>query len=195
MAETGPAAPDSWFACRFDGPMNPGGENHTGRERAATYRQLLTVSPHHFTLPSMERIRGTCVAVDGRGILLRGPSGAGKSDLALRLIDEGGRLVSDDYTDIEDRDGRLFASAPPEIRGMLEVRGFGVLRVTSERSVGLDVVIDLTSADAPRMPASDKLEILGIFVPIFKLAPFEASAPAKVRLAVRLATGGIMQVP
>jgi serine kinase of HPr protein (carbohydrate metabolism regulator) len=175
--------------------MNPGGENYSGSATAATYRQLLTVSPHHFTLPSMERIRGTCVAVDGRGILLRGPSGAGKSDLALRLIDEGGRLVSDDYTDIEDRDGRLFASAPPEIRGMLEVRGFGVLRVISEHSVGLDVVIDLTSADAPRMPASDKLEILGIFVPIFKLAPFEASAPAKVRLAVRLATGGIMQVP
>jgi hypothetical protein len=144
----------------------------------------------------MERIRGTCVAVDGRGVLLRGPSGGGKSDLALRLIDRGARLVSDDYTDIEHRGGRLFASAPPEISGMLEVRGLGVLRVASEASVGLDVIIDLAAtADTPRMPASEQLELHGVFVPIFRLAPFESSAPAKVRLAIRLATGGIIQVP
>jgi HPr kinase/phosphorylase len=144
----------------------------------------------------MERIRGTCVAVDGRGVLLRGPSGGGKSDLALRLIDRGARLVSDDYTDIEHREGRLFASAPPEISGMLEVRGLGVLRVASEASVGLDVIIDLAAtADTPRMPASEQLELHGVFVPIFRLAPFESSAPAKVRLAIRLATGGIIQVP
>jgi len=144
----------------------------------------------------MERIRGTCVAVDGRGVLLRGPSGGGKSDLALRLIERGARLVSDDYTDIEHRGGRLFASAPPEISGMLEVRGLGVLRVASEASVGLDVIIDLAAtADTPRMPASEQLELHGVFVPIFRLAPFESSAPAKVRLAIRLATGGIIQVP
>ncbi len=160
-----------------------------------TFRDLLTGSSDHFTLPPMERIRGTCVAVDGRGVLLRGPSGAGKSDLALRLIGEGARLVSDDYTEIRDREGRLFATAPPEIRGMLEVRGLGVLRVDSEPSAGLDVAIDLVAAaDMPRMPPSDKLAILGIWVPVFKLVPFEASASAKVRLAVRLATGGILQV-
>ena len=119
----------------------------------------------------MERIRGTCIAVDGRGVLLRGPSGGGKSDLALRLIDGGARLVSDDYTDIENREGRLFASAPPEIRGMLEVRGLGVVRVASEPSVGLDVVIDLAAtADTPRMPASDQLELHGVFVPMPRTA-------------------------
>jgi HPr kinase/phosphorylase len=161
-----------------------------------TFGPLLTVSPHRLTLPPMERIRGTCVAVDGRGVLLCGRSGTGKSDLALRLIEGGARLVSDDYTDIEDREGRLFVSAPPEIRGILEVRGLGVLRVASESAVGLDVVIDLVAApDMPRMPAADKQEILGVLVPLFKLAPFEASAPAKVRLAVRLATGGIIRIP
>ena len=41
-------------------------------------------------------VHGTCVDLDGRGILLRGPSGSGKSDLALRLIDSGARLVADD---------------------------------------------------------------------------------------------------
>lgn len=135
------------------------------------------------------------MAFDGRGVLLRGSSGSGKSDLALRLIDGGACLVSDDYTDIEARQGRLFASAPPEIRGMLEVRGLGVLRIASESAVGLDVVIDLaTAADTPRMPPSTRLEILGVFLPVFKVVPFEASAPAKVRLAVGLATGSIIQV-
>lgn len=144
----------------------------------------------------MERIRGTCVAVDGRGVLLRGPSGAGKSDLALRLIDAGARLVSDDYTDVEIRNGRLIASAPEEIGGMIEVRGLGILRVSAEPSVVLDVAIDLAPAtDVPRMPRSETLEILGVSLPLFRLAPFEASATAKVRLAVRLATGSIIPAP
>ncbi|RME65602.1 MAG: aldolase, partial [Alphaproteobacteria bacterium] len=48
----------------------------------------------------MERVHGTCVAIDGAGVLILGPSGAGKSDFALRLIDEGAVLVADDYTDV-----------------------------------------------------------------------------------------------
>jgi len=39
----------------------------------------------------------TCVAFEGKGVLLRGPSGCGKSDLALRAIAEGARLIADDY--------------------------------------------------------------------------------------------------
>ncbi len=144
----------------------------------------------------MERMRGTCVAVDGRGVLLRGPSGAGKSDLALRLIDGGARLVSDDYTDVALRDGRLFASAPPEIRGILEVRGLGVLRMGAEPTVPLALAVDLVAASGvERMPAEEVADILGIAVPVYRLAAHEASAPAKVRLAVRLTSGGIMRVP
>ena len=47
----------------------------------------------------MKRVRGTCVAIDGSGVLLRGRSGAGKSDLALRLLSTGARLVADDDMD------------------------------------------------------------------------------------------------
>jgi serine kinase of HPr protein (carbohydrate metabolism regulator) len=60
-----------------------------------------------------ETVHATCVAIDGRGILIRGRSGAGKSDLALRLIDRGARLVSDDYTILAASGGRLRAAAPP----------------------------------------------------------------------------------
>ena len=44
----------------------------------------------------MTILHATCVAIGGRGLLLLGPSGSGKSDLALRLIDRGAMLVSDD---------------------------------------------------------------------------------------------------
>lgn len=55
-------------------------------------------------------VHGTCIALrlkaKWHAVLLRGPSGAGKSDLALRLIDEGARLVADDQTRLVKRDAR-----------------------------------------------------------------------------------------
>ncbi|TVR96800.1 MAG: hypothetical protein EA406_11025 [Rhodospirillales bacterium] len=139
----------------------------------------------------METVHATCVAIDGRGVLLRGPSGAGKSDLALRLISGGAELVADDYIDVDCRVGnRLFGSAPPGIRGLLEVRGVGVVRVASRPVVEIAVVADLVPpADVDRMPAAGFVTIAGIRLPRYRIAPFEASAPAKIHLAVRLAIG------
>lgn len=143
----------------------------------------------------MERINATTVAIEGHGVMLRGPSGAGKSDLALRLIDHGAHLVADDYTDVE-RDGdRLIAHAPSALVGLLEVRGLGILRMTPVSAAPLVACVDLVGADTiERTPAPQAAAVgsTGQCIPLFRLAPFEASAPAKVRLAVRLCTGGIM---
>ena len=75
----------------------------------------------------MTRVHGTCVAIDGRGVLLLGASGSGKSDLALRLIDRGAVLVSDDQTELSTAHDLLFASAPATIAGLIEVRGIGIV--------------------------------------------------------------------
>lgn len=144
----------------------------------------------------MHCVQGTCVALDGHGVLIRGPSGSGKSDLALRLIDDGARLVADDYTAVSIDDGTVTASAPEPIRGLLEVRGLGILRVDASPPVRVVVVVDLdASATVERLPAPAATDIVGVCVPLVRLAAFEASAAAKVRLAVRIATGGIMPVP
>lgn len=143
----------------------------------------------------MKRVSGTCVSIDGHGVLLRGPSGCGKSDLALRLIGHGACLVADDYTEIEVRDNTLIGWAPEPIRGLLEVRGLGILRIDPLAHVKLSAVIDLVPADeVPRMPEPLCIQILGVALPCYKLVSFEPSAPDKVRLAVRLATGNMLSV-
>lgn len=130
-------------------------------------------------------LHATSVARAGTAALLRGPSGAGKSDLAIRLLDEGWRLVADDQTRLRREAGALVASAPEAIAGRIEVRGLGIreVPVLSEARVGL--LVDLVAAaEVPRMPEAATEELLGIRLPLLALDPFEASAPSKLRLAL-----------
>jgi serine kinase of HPr protein (carbohydrate metabolism regulator) len=135
-------------------------------------------------------IHGTCVALGNRGVLIRGRSGAGKSDLALRLIAEGARLIADDQVLVEAVAGRLVARAPEPIRGLIEVRGVGLVPAPTASSAAVRLVIDLAAARAvPRLPEPRSTRIAGIDVPLATLAPFEASAAIKVRLALRFGAG------
>lgn len=134
----------------------------------------------------MLRLHATCIAIDGAGLLLRGPSGAGKSDLALRLIDGGALLVADDQVLLAAEGGRLIARAPAALAGLLEVRGLGILPVPAAAQAPLALVADLVSAEAvERLPEPRRAVIAGIPLPAILLNPFEPSAPAKLRLAVR----------
>lgn len=144
-------------------------------------------------------IQATCVAVDGAGVLLRGPSGAGKSDLALRLIDGGAALVSDDLVSIVVEGGRaiarLPAQAPAGTRGHLEVRGAGILPVPTVAAATLALVVELGGPRPERLPEPETAEIAGISLPLLRLDAFEASAPARIRLVLRQAVGGIIAAP
>ena len=133
----------------------------------------------------MIRVHGTSVALGGDGILLRGPSGSGKSDLALRLIDEGGRLVADDQTELRLSGDDVAMAAPATIAGRMEVRGIGLLRVPSVAAAPLRLVVDLAPGEAiERLPEPQSCDYLGRRFPLIQLAPFEASASAKLRLAL-----------
>jgi serine kinase of HPr protein (carbohydrate metabolism regulator) len=134
----------------------------------------------------MIRVHGTAIALGSEGILLRGPPGAGKSDFALRLIDQGARLVADDQTELRREGDDITMSAPATIAGQMEVRGLGILALPSVAAATLRLVVDLMpSAEIERMPLPRDCAYLGCNIPAIALAPFEASAPAKLRLALR----------
>jgi serine kinase of HPr protein (carbohydrate metabolism regulator) len=133
----------------------------------------------------------TAVAIDGEAVLLRGPSGSGKSDLALRLIDSGAQLVADDQTLLRRAGDRVLASAPPAIAGLIEVRGLGLVRVNASVAAPLALIADLmATGDIERMPELRFETVLGLAVRLVAVAPFEASAPAKLRLLRRALAAG-----
>lgn len=106
-------------------------------------------------------LHASCVAVDGRGLLILGPSGAGKSSLALRLLALGARLVADDRTEVTAVGGRLIARCPPAIRGLIEARGVGLLRAEAMDEAPIALVADLGQTEDQRLPPPRRLTILG----------------------------------
>ena len=133
---------------------------------------------------SSETIHASTVGSNGRAVLITGRSGSGKSDLALRLIDRGFSLVSDDQTIVR-RDGdRLLATAPATIAGKIEIRGIGIIQLPAATDTPLALIVELTS-ESTRLP-EDGLErtILGVSVPLISVDAKTASAAAKVVLAL-----------
>ena len=128
-------------------------------------------------------VHATCVAIEGRAVLLAGRAGAGKSDLALRLIDRGAVLVSDDYIELRRSGGTLLARAPATIAGRIEVRGVGIVDLPNAHDVPVCLHADLDSAPE-RLPEPRVVRLAGIDVPTVALAALEPSAPLKLEYAL-----------
>jgi HPr kinase/phosphorylase len=123
-------------------------------------------------------VHATAVLVGGRAVLIRGNSGSGKSRLALSLLQAAqdgrlafARLVADDRTRLEAVNGRLLARPPPELAGLLEVRGAGIRQVPYEPVAAVFLVIDIVD-DPPRMPDAGDLTVTinGISLPRLAVA-------------------------
>ena len=133
---------------------------------------------------SSETLHASTVASGGRAVLISGPSGSGKSDLALRLIDRGFALVSDDQTIVRLDGESLLASAPLNIAGKLEVRGIGIVEMHHVDDQPVALLVELAS-DIDRMPDDSRHRtILGVAVPLISIDAMTASAPAKIVVAL-----------
>lgn len=127
------------------------------------------------------------VAFEPSAVFLRGLSGAGKSDLACRLIDAGGVLICDDQVVLEKRQDKVWADSVPAIRGLMEVRGIGLLRYPVADAARLHLVIDLVKhEDVPRLPMPETVDILGTAIPRYKLYGYDVTAALKVFKAMEV---------
>ncbi len=146
----------------------------------------------------VERVHATAIAIGDRAALIRGSSGSGKSDLALRclglglsvLVRDTIKLVSDDQVLLTLEGSYLRASAPPHLRGKLEVRGLGILEVDAATEANVVLVADLVrEGPIERFPDPwPYARILGFDVPLVRVLPFESSSPLKLVTAIVMAT-------
>ena len=136
-------------------------------------------------------LHASSIARDGDAILLLGPPGSGKSDLVLRLLQSGWSLVADDQVVLQAEGGELRPSVPAALAGLLEVRGLGILGPfpTAAAAVLRLVVHLLPRAEVPRLPEPATWSAAGITLPAIRLHGFEASAPAKLALALEAVLG------
>lgn len=134
-------------------------------------------------------IHATCVATANGAVLILGPSGSGKSDLALRLIDRGAVLISDDRVTVRAVEGALHASSPGAMRGKIEVRGVGICTVPAEADAQQVALIVRLGEERERLPETAFETVDGIALPVLCLDPHRASAPIKVEMALAQGVG------
>lgn len=111
------------------------------------------------------RLHGTCVAIDGQGVLLVGAPGSGKSALALQLMALGAVLVADDQV-ILTGTSPIVASCPATIRGRIEARFVGVLTAEALDAAPLKLVVDLDSIETDRVPPLRHFTVNGMHIPL-----------------------------
>lgn len=139
-----------------------------------------------------DTIHASAALVDGTGVLVRGPSGSGKSALVLALIlaDRArNRLVADDRTAIRAEAGRLVASPPETLVGLIEIRGYGIVRLPHVAAQEIGLVVDFDEPGAvPRMPdrSESRARLLGVEIPRLTLPIGHFDGASRVR-AVLLA--------
>lgn len=132
-------------------------------------------------------VHATTIDIAGAGVIIFGSSGSGKSDLALRLIESGALLVSDDQTVVFLRDGRIWAQPPETLAGLLEVRGTGVVACATKAATCLWLAVELVREVPVRMPEAAFWQPSGAAWPRLRqvrLDGREASAAAKVRITL-----------
>lgn len=134
-------------------------------------------------MPEIHKIHASLMSVDGKGVLLTGKSGSGKSDLLLRFIaGKNAVLVADDVVELQSYQGEIIGRAPLNLRGLLEVRGVGIVRCEylSESRINLVVRLVQNADEIVRLPKIAHEMILGVEIPAIDLYAKEVSAPEKI---------------
>jgi serine kinase of HPr protein (carbohydrate metabolism regulator) len=133
-------------------------------------------------------IHASAVYLFQYAVLILGKSGSGKSDLVLRLIEnKQARLVADDRVVLTEDKGKLTASAPDNLAGLLEVRGVGIVNMPYEKKAEVALAVRLVekNSEIERFPEDLFETFQGVSVPLIKLVSFENSAVDKIVIKLK----------
>lgn len=140
--------------------------------------------------PDSITLHGSAVTLNDRGLLITGDSGSGKSQLASEMIALGAGLVADDWVILErGRAVGLVMSAPEPIKGLLELRGIGIVRLPAVDQAPLTCIVDLNRFTMERLPEPGERGLLGVRCPV--IAGRDRPGLAASMMAV-LRAGGLM---
>ncbi len=128
--------------------------------------------------PSETTVHASCIALDGKAVLIRGASGSGKSGLGLELMALGANLLADDRVILTRVGNAIIASCPPALNGMIEARGIGILNATPCPPCPVVLIVDLDKPEQERLPPRRSENLLGCRLPLLHNAGINHFAAA-----------------
>lgn len=130
-------------------------------------------------------VQASAVAIGGRALLIEGPAGSGKSSLALALIDRGAVLIGDDGVTLEKVGEQVIASPPPNIAGLIEMRGIGLFEMSLAPPVPLALILALGGEQGERLPGPvPTRDVLGAAIPCLPFEPGAIAAAVRAEFAL-----------
>lgn len=136
-------------------------------------------------------IHATALVLDGQGVIVLGRSGSGKTSLALELLwrchmnNITCSLVADDRVNVESQNGRLIASVPDTLAGLVEVRGSGIHSIAFQNSSTLHLAVRLVEPkEVQRVAPEGEFSVaLGLNLPTLFLPQNKPCASARAILS------------
>lgn len=129
-------------------------------------------------------LHGTAIEINRHSVIIMGPSASGKSDLALRLVDRGAKLITDDLVNIIGNKDAPIAVQTSQHINSIEIRGVGIIPMECVNNIPLKLVVQLTN-NYERTPSPLPLMGYGQYIiPCLKISAFEISAPIKIEQAL-----------
>lgn len=145
------------------------------------------------SLAAGQSIHATSIVVGRTGLLFLGPSGSGKTAAAFACLSEAtalgwnAALIADDRTILTVHANRCIASCPDSIRGLLELRGTGIVSFRQiDRAVMQCAVVLTEPSSDTRLPSeSETFSCNGASMPLMRLWHDGAVSPLSCLRAAR----------
>ena len=130
----------------------------------------------------------TSIVLNDIGILIEGAPKSGKSSLALSLIDEGAKLISDDLTFLSLKDKALYALPAQKMQGCLFIRELGILKIdqVQKEPVEIKALIRLHEKESVFLEEGKKKNLFGVEVQFFNFLSSDYALTKKIKAVIKL---------